>query len=391
MHPYTLFVLLLSTLHNLCSATLDISLNSGGHQEQARLGDDVELSLIEYAPGQTRWITEDQRWALKREGLQFFDITHTPHLGQDIQTDSVVIFPNHTVHGKTLRPLLHGIETINMRKNLEAFTSFHTRYYKSASGAESSRWLFDLVNQTLANAGAHKYNATIRRFEHPWGQHSIIASLPGRSNNTIVIGAHQDSVNLYFPALFAAPGADDDGSGTVTILEALRVLLSDSDVLKGNRENTLEFHWYSAEEGGLLGSQAVFQSYVQQGRQVKAMLHQDMTGYIQGMIDAGKPVTLGVINDFVHPGLTAFIKKVINDYCDISYADTECGYACSDHASAARAGYPSAFVVESEFKDSNLGRMHTTDDVISALSFEHMKQHAKLTIGAAYELAFARF
>lgn len=38
-------------------------------------------------------------------------------------------------------------------------------------------------------------------------------------------------------------GADDDGSGTVTILEAYRALL-ESD-FKPNR--TVEFHWYSAE------------------------------------------------------------------------------------------------------------------------------------------------
>ena len=38
-------------------------------------------------------------------------------------------------------------------------------------------------------------------------------------------------------------GADDDGSGTVTILEAYRALL-EAD-FRPNR--TVEFHWYSAE------------------------------------------------------------------------------------------------------------------------------------------------
>lgn len=42
---------------------------------------------------------------------------------------------------------------------------------------------------------------------------------------------------------FYPEGADDDGSGTVTILEAYRALL-ESD-FKPNR--TVEFHWYSAE------------------------------------------------------------------------------------------------------------------------------------------------
>ncbi|KAG9860489.1 Zn-dependent exopeptidase, partial [Aureobasidium melanogenum] len=178
------------------------------------------------------------------------------------------------------------------------------------------------------------------------------ATLPGKTNKTVVIGAHQDSINLFFPSLLAAPGADDDGSGTVTILEALRVLLLDQDIVQGKQDNTVEFHWYSAEEGGLLGSQAIFQTYEKAGRDVKAMLQQDMTGYVQKTLDAGEPESVGVITDFVDPGLTEFIKKVVTTYCDIPYVLTKCGYACSDHASASKAGYPSAFVIESDFKYS---------------------------------------
>lgn len=126
-----------------------------------------------------------------------------------------------------------------------------------------------------------------------------------------MIGAHQDSINLWLPSILAAPGADDDGSGTVTILEAFRVLLSSEDVIKGKLENTLEFHWYSAEEGGLLGSQAIFSSYEKSKRDVKAMLQQDMTGYSQGTLDSGKVESVGVIVDFVNAKLTDFIKKII--------------------------------------------------------------------------------
>ena len=66
------------------------------------------------------------------------------------------------------------------------------------------------------------------------------------------------------------------------------------------------------------------------------------------------------------------------------------GYACSDHASASKAGYPSAFVIESDFTSSNK-RIHTTQDTIDKLDFNHMLQHAKLTLGTVYELAFAKF
>jgi leucyl aminopeptidase len=146
------------------------------------------------------------------------------------------------------------------------------QYVFLRAGRQSSEWLLDQVNQTLDGVGH------VRHFEHPWGQNSIIATIKGKSSKTVVIGAHQDSINLFLPSIFAAPGADDDGSGTVTILEALRVLLQDKDIAKGKAENTIEFHWYSAEEGGLLGSQAIFNSYAKEGRDIKAMLQQDMTG-----------------------------------------------------------------------------------------------------------------
>lgn len=35
--------------------------------------------------------------------------------------------------------------------------------------------------------------------------------------------------------------------------------------------------------------------------------------------------------------------------------------------------------------------IHTTEDKIEYLSFDHMIQHAKLTVGLALELALAKF
>ncbi|KAJ8609218.1 hypothetical protein MRB53_039254 [Persea americana] len=342
----------------------------------------AEKYLIELGPGETRWIQEEEKWELRRAGINFMDITDNVDLGQSLsaQTAKNFRYPKKPAQNATVKPLLKKLEKKNMRKHLETFTAFHTRYYKSSYGAESSKWLFEQVNATVAASGALKHGATVKAFEHPWGQSSVIASIPGKTNKTVVIGAHQDSINLFLPSILAAPGADDDGSGTVTILEALRVLLESPAVANGSATNTVEFQWYSAEEGGLLGSQAIFSSYEKAGRDVRAMLQQDMTGYVQGTLDAGEQESVGVITDFVDPDLTHFITEVID----------ECGYACSDHASASKAGYPSAFVIESDFKLSDK-KIHTTEDKIEYLSFDHMLQHAKLTLGFAYELAFAKF
>ncbi|CAL3971517.1 hypothetical protein PZA11_007969 [Diplocarpon coronariae] len=346
-----------------------------------------ERYLIELSPGKTLWVTEEEKWELRRNGQNFMDITTTPSLGHSTSKKSPT-FPSKPALQKELKPMIAQLDKENLQANLETFSAFHTRYYKSDYGRQSSEWLLAKVQKTIKNAGADKHGAHAAHFKHPWGQHSIIATIPGSSNATVVIGAHQDSINLFLPSIFSAPGADDDGSGTVTILEALRVLLTSEEVVQGKAQNTVEFHWYSAEEGGLLGSQAIFTEYERTGRDVKAMLQQDMTGYVQGTLDQGKEESVGVITDFVDGALTEFIKTVVTEYCTIPYVETKCGYACSDHASASKAGYPSAFVIESAFSDSDK-RIHTSDDTIAYLSFDHMLQHARLTLGLVYELAFA--
>jgi len=350
-----------------------------------------EHFLVELAPGQTQWVTEEEKWELRREGKNFMDITTTQDLGSfKLNTLSKKpTFPSEMALEKELKPMIKTISKENMHDDLTVFSAFHTRYYKSDYGKQSSEWLLAKVRSIIKDAGADK-TVSAEHFKHSWGQNSVIATIPGKSNSTVILGAHQDSINLYFPAFLAAPGADDDGSGTVTILEALRVLLTSDDIVNGKAENTIEFQWYSAEEGGLLGSQAIFQEYEKTGRDVKAMLQQDMTGYTQGTIDAGKPIAVGVITDFVDPSLTAFIKKVITKYCNIPFVETKCGYACSDHASASKAGYPSAFVIEAEFKNSNNRVIHTSDDLIKYLDFDHMKQHAIMSLAFIYELAFAK-
>ncbi|KAF9182232.1 Leucine aminopeptidase 1 [Haplosporangium sp. Z 11] len=84
----------------------------------------------------------------------------------------------------------------------------------------------------------------------------------------IIIGAHLESVNAWFLALARSPGADDDGSGTVTTLEVFRSLIN----IGYHPVRSIEFHWYSAEEAGLLGSQDVAEDYRCKSVEVLAMI-----------------------------------------------------------------------------------------------------------------------
>jgi leucyl aminopeptidase len=143
------------------------------------------------------------------------DITATKDLGaQRLQVSGSVEFPKKCVQQKDVKKLAKHLDTAPMKANLEKLTSFHTRYYNSDWGLKSSDWVLQRVNDMIKEAGAEK-TVTAQSFPHTWKQHSVIATIPGQTNSTIVIGAHQDSINLWLPIL-AAPGADDDGSGTVT-------------------------------------------------------------------------------------------------------------------------------------------------------------------------------
>lgn len=180
------------------------------------------------------------------------DITATPELGQFMaaQIKKEPKFPAKPALQKDLAPLIKDLSKAEMKANLEKFTSFHTRYYKSDYGKQSSEWLLKKVQSIIEDSGADKYGVYAEHFKHPWGQNSVIATIPGLQNSTVVVGAHQDSINLFLPSIFSAPGADDDGSGTVTILEAFRVLLSSKDVIKGKAQNTVEFHWILRKKVG---------------------------------------------------------------------------------------------------------------------------------------------
>ena len=192
-----------------------------------------------------------------------------------------------------------------MKTNLDKFSSFHNRYYKANYGKESSAWLLTQVQDIITKAGATNVNASA--FKHSWVQSSIVVRIPGKSANTVVVGAHQDSINLDNPTAGRAPGADDNGSGSMTILEAFRVLLTDPTIKDGGAENSLEFHWYAGEEAGMLGSQAIFKQYASSGVNVRAMLNQDMTGYVF----PNRTEAFGMITDFADVGLTEYMRQIV--------------------------------------------------------------------------------
>lgn len=140
---------------------------------------------------------------------------------------------------KTLGPLFADISLDRMRKRLAKFTSFRTRYYRSSTGRDSQQWLLAEIKRVAAGGSS----ISVSEFEHSWGQNTIVAriephGLTRNDTGAVIIGAHQDSTNLL--PFLPAPGADDDGSGTVTILEAFTILAARA---WQPLQRPVEFHW----------------------------------------------------------------------------------------------------------------------------------------------------
>ncbi|KZT21999.1 peptidase [Neolentinus lepideus HHB14362 ss-1] len=336
---------------------------------------------------EAEWMSEGDKLRLHQQGIKFMDITGTQDLGKKnaLKAQAVTEFPKIS-YGTQIRDVISHLSAHNMQDNLEKLTSFFNRFYKSENGAASSHWLYMQVLDIIAKAPPST-PLSIRKFTHTFPQSSIIARFEPKypsPNKTaaVIIGAHQDSANYRFP-LLPAPGADDDGSGTVTILEAFRALVE-----RGfTPEYPVEFHWYAAEEGGLLGSRAIAAEYESLGRDVRAMIQFDMTAYTK----QNHTPTVAFITTDVNTPLTEYTISLAEEYADypVQRAKLFPG-AGSDHMSWHRAGYPGAFAAEGDPFSEFDPYIHTANDTMylpnGEFSFEHALEFSKVAVAFAVEL-----
>lgn len=206
-------------------------------------------------------------------------------------------------------------------------------------------------------------------------QPSVVAKLGSSEEPGVVIGAHMDT--LAANVLGNKPGADDDGSGSVTVLEVAHTLLASEMHFK----KPIYLIWYAAEEVGLIGSQYVVADFKKKNIPVAAVMQMDMTGYAYQ-----NDPTMWLMDDYVNKDLTAFLETLINTYVKQPVKHSACGYACSDHATWYKNGFASAIPFESSMNTDN-PYIHTSKDTIEKLSLSHMTDYASLAIAFAVELA----
>lgn len=203
---------------------------------------------------------------------------------------------------------------------------------------------------------------------------NVIAELPGQVDPDVIymIGGHYDSF-VYSGS--NAPGADDDASGTSSVLEIARILSQYAF------KYTIRFAAWSAEEEGLIGSDAYCDKLVNEGDDVQAYINLDMTAYRQ----SGDPYDVGFITNYSSGALNDFCIGAYNTY--VPGLITEVGYlsgGTSDHQSFTQHGFAACFPFES--LENYSPYIHSSNDVIgvSANDFELSKMIAQ---GALASLA----
>jgi len=157
---------------------------------------------------------------------------------------------------------------------------------------------------------------------------NVLAYLPGKTDEYVIIGAHYDHLGRgNFDSLAPSqigqihPGADDNASGTAGVLELARLLAPQ----KGQLRRGILFASFAGEELGLLGSAAWVKDPTRPLDKAVAMLNMDMIGRIKD-----QKVYIGGVG--TGSTLKATVEQAqANSGFKIEYSQG--GYSSSDHTS----------------------------------------------------------
>jgi hypothetical protein len=174
-------------------------------------------------------------------------------------------FPGHfSLKKRTfdLSEYLNQVSPLDIRKDVEALSSFKTRAAGTEDNVNASRW----IETRLKDLGMKVSSQCYKHHEC-----NVIGEMKGSSESAkvILVVAHFDSVGKNFA------GADDNGSGVAVMLEMARVLRTYQN------KHTLRFIATNGEELGLVGAKHYVRSLDLNGEisSVKLVINMDMVGY----------------------------------------------------------------------------------------------------------------
>jgi hypothetical protein len=232
----------------------------------------------------------------------------------------------------------------------------------------------DWLQQRFAEMG---FTPTVQIFSAGTGE-NIIVEKPGtvHPEKKVVICGHYDSMP---GGPVASPAADDDGSGTVAVLEALRVMASH------DFENTIVFALWDEEEQGKLGS--IYYAGVAAASDVEiiAAVNMDAISY-DGDGDGLMRVHTKNIANSVALKDTAMMVNQTYAGLQLPMAINLPGETYSDHASFWSENYSAILIIE-DFDDDGNPHYHTSTDLVDYIDQPYFHGLARLGIGTAAVMA----
>jgi len=205
-------------------------------------------------------------------------------------------------------------------------------------------------------------------------------------NEVVLVTAHYDHLGKRGKTIFN--GADDNGSGTSSVLEVAQAFVEAKQKGIGPGRSVLCM-LVSGEEKGLLGSQFYAEFPVFPLENTVADLNMDMVGrtdskhidnpfYVYVIGSDRLSTELHQINETANATYT----QLDLDYTYNADNDPNRFYYRSDHYNFAKKGIPSIFYFSGTHKD-----YHRPTDTVEKINFEKMEQIARLVFYTAWELA----
>jgi hypothetical protein len=221
---------------------------------------------------------------------------------------------------------------------------------------------------------------------------NVLGYLEGsdKKDELVIITAHYDHIGIDSdaPGDKINNGADDDGSGTVAVLELAQAFAQARKEGNGPRRSIL-FMTVTGEELGLFGSQYYVENPVFPLATTICDLNMDMVGRRDGE-HAGKPDYVYVIgSDKLSSELHEISERNNNKYIkldfDYTYNDEDHPtnlYKRSDHWNFAKYGIPIIFYFDGIHED-----YHSVRDEVSKIEFDLLAKRTQSIFYTAWEIA----